>query len=254
MSWKIIASAFSLAGVCCLISASGVLAQGPPKAGGAPPRPGGPGGFGGFQMTPEQQKKAEAWKKWTDAHKGIGDLQTMLRKVERLDKEPGAELNKAQATKLLAIIDPWRTKKEMTNDQANGVMKSVSAMLTPAQVTKLATMQGGRGGGPGGFGGGGRPGGPGGGPRAGTGGAAPRTGAPGTPPTGAGGSGPGGAGRGPRPAGGPGGFGGGNFTMPDPPKNGYNPLNPDTLPFEQMRPRAKKNLEEFTAALQAKAK
>jgi len=42
--------------------------------------------------------------------------------------------------------------------------------------------------------------------------------------------------------------------MPDPPKGNYNPLNPDTLPFEQMRPRAKKQLDEFTAALAAKTK
>ena len=42
--------------------------------------------------------------------------------------------------------------------------------------------------------------------------------------------------------------------MPDPPKGNYNPLNPDTLPFEQMRPRVKKQLDDFTAALAAKTK
>lgn len=45
-----------------------------------------------------------------------------------------------------------------------------------------------------------------------------------------------------------GGFGGGRpaggkpggFSFPDPPQGGFNPLNPDTLPFPQMRPMAKK--------------
>lgn len=40
--------------------------------------------------------------------------------------------------------------------------------------------------------------------------------------------------------------------FPDP-KN-YNPLNPDTLPFEQMRPMAKQRMNEFRATLAAKAK
>ena len=48
--------------------------------------------------------------------------------------------------------------------------------------------------------------------------------------------------------------GGGDFKIPDPPKHGYNPLNPSTLPFEGMRPRAQKNLDEFTAKMQARAK
>jgi hypothetical protein len=254
MSWKNIASTISLAGVCCLISASGAHAQGTPLSRGQNP-PGGPGGPGGA-IPPEMQAKMKAWQKWNETHKGIGDLQTLLRKVERLDKEPGAELNKQQAGKMLAIIKPWRTKTEMTNDQANGVTKAVMGVLNPTQTAKLATMQGGRGGM-----GGGRRGGGEGGPGSSTGGT-PRLAGPGAPPTAPGGpgggrpgGGPGGGRMGGVPAGGPGGPGGpGGFKMPDPPKNGYNPLNPATLPFEQMRPRAKKNLDDFTAELQAKAK
>ncbi len=58
-----------------------------------------------------------------------------------------------------------------------------------------------------------------------------------------GGRGGGGGGR-------PGGGGpGGGFKMPEPPKNGYNPLNPDTLFIEAMRPQAKKRMDDFMAAL-----
>ena len=48
----------------------------------------------------------------------------------------------------------------------------------------------------------------------------------------------------------PGGGGpGGGFKMPEPPKNGYNPLNPDTLFIESMRPQAKKRMDDFIATL-----
>lgn len=207
MSWKTIVSSLALAGVCCLVGVSRANAQG------------GPGG--GFQMTPEMQAKIKAWQKWTEAHKGISNLQTLFYQVEQMDKEPAFALNKPQSSKLLSIMKPWRTKPEMSDDQAKSVMKAVTGLLTDKQVKKLTTIQspwGRRGGGGGGGGaGGGRPGGAG----------------------GPGGGRPGGA---------------GGFKIPDPPKGGYNPLNPATLPFEQMRPRAQKGLDDFTAELQAKSK
>ena len=200
MSWKQIVSAVGLAGFCCLVTAPGAKAQ---------------GGFGGG-MPPEIAAKIKAWGKWREAHKGISNVQTLVYQVEQLDKQPGFELNKQQASKLLGVIKPWRNKPEMSDDQAKGVMKSVTGMLSDKQVKKLTTIQ------PpwarqgGGGGGGARPGG------------------------GAGGGRPGGA--------------GGAAAFPDPPKGGYNPLNPDTLPFVQMRPMAKKGMDDFTAELQAKAK
>jgi hypothetical protein len=273
MTWKTMAATIGMAGLCCLLVGSGAQAQGA-AAGKAPQgAPGGRGPGGGgpgmFQMTPEMQAKAKAWQKYQEAHKGLGDLQTLMRKVEQLDREPGFELTKAQGTKIVGIIKPWRTKPEMTNDQANGVMKSLTGVLTPKQTAKMVTMPMGRrgGGGPGGPGGGrmaGGPGGPGGGRMA---------GGPGGPGGGRMAGGPNGAPGGGRPGGagapgGPGGPGGGrpggpggrmggpggSFKMPDPPKHGYNPLNPDTLPFEQSRPGAKKRLDEFTSKMQAKTK
>jgi hypothetical protein len=204
MSWKTTISTLGLAGVCCLVSVPGARAQGP-----------------GGGMPPEIAAKIKAWGKWRDAHKGISNVQTLFYQVEQMDKEKGYELNKVQSGKLLGIIKPWRTKPEMSDDQAKAMMKSVTGMLTDKQVKKMTTIQppwARQGGGGGAGGGGGRPGG--------------------------GGAG-GGGGR-------PGGAGG--FKFPDPPKGGYNPLNPDTLPFEQMRPMAKKNMDEFTAELQAKSK
>ena len=199
MSWKTTVSTLGLTGVCCLVSVSGARAQGP-----------------GGGMPPEIAAKIKAWGKWRDAHKGINNVQTLFYQVEQMDKEKGYELNKVQSGKLLGIIKPWRNKPEMSDDQAKGVMKSVTGMLTDKQVKKMTTIQAPwarQGGGGAGGGGGSRPG--------------------------------GGGGR-------PGGAGG--FKFPDPPKGGYNPLNPDTLPFEQMRPMAKKNMDEFTAELQAKSK
>jgi len=194
----------------CAVGGPRVLAQ----------APGGPGG-GGFQPTPEMKAKFAAWQKYRDQHKNLTNLSTMLRQIREVDKDPQTQFTKAQAGKLLPILKAWRNKPTMTEDQAQSVSKQIGAILTEKQLKKMATIKPrGFGGGPGG----GRPGGPG----------------------GPGGGGPGGPGGG-RP-GGPGGPGG--FQMPDPPKGGYNPLNPDTLPFERMRPQAKKSLDEFTASLQ----
>jgi len=52
----------------------------------------------------------------------------------------------------------------------------------------------------------------------------------------------------------PAGGGGGGFKMPDPPAKGWNPFNPDSLPFEAFRPIAKKNLDKFVGDLTARTK
>ncbi len=154
MSWKTTISTLGLASVCCLVSVPGVRAQGP-----------------GGGMPPEIAAKIKAWGKWRDAHKGISNVQTLFYQVEQMDKEKGYELNKVQSGKLLGIMKPWRTKPEMSDDQAKSMMKSVTGMLTDKQVKKMTTIQapwarqggGGGGGRPGGAGGGGgRPGGGGG--------------------------------------------------------------------------------------------
>jgi hypothetical protein len=88
MSWKTIASTIGLTGICCLVSLPSAIAQGPAPGAKVPGAPGAPGGMP--QMPPEMQAKIKAWQKWNDAHKPLGDLQTLFRKVEQLDKEPGA--------------------------------------------------------------------------------------------------------------------------------------------------------------------
>lgn len=172
------------------------------------------GGFGGGQMPPDMMAKIKAWQKWRDAHKGLSNLQTMMFQVRQMDKDPSTQLTKPQANKMLGIMRAWRGKPTMSDDQAKQVAKQIGSMLTDKQLKKMSTFQMGRMGG-----GGGRPG---------------------------GGMGGGGG----RPGGGMGGAGGGQFKMPDPPAGGYNPLNPDTLPFAQMRPRIKKSMDEFTADLE----
>ena len=177
-------------------------------------------GGGGFQMTPEMQAKIKAWQKWRESHKNISTLQTMLYQVREVDKDPTTQLDKKQAGKMLSIMKTWRNKPTMTDDQAKEVSKQVGAILNEKQLKKMSTIQTPwqrRGGG--GGGGGGRP--PGG----------------------------GGGGGGARPAGGSGGF-----KFPDPPAGGYNPINPDTLPFEQMRPQAKASIDGFMADLSKQAK
>ncbi len=56
-----------------------------------------------------------------------------------------------------------------------------------------------------------------------------------------------GGGGGGRPAGGP--PKGGMTNFPDPPKSGYNPLNPDTFPMAQVRPMMKAGINSFMTGL-----
>lgn len=174
-----------------------------------------PGGGGG--MPPEMMAKFKAWGKWREQHKNISTLQDMMFQVREVDKEATTKFDKKQAASLLKILKEWRNKPTMTDDQAKAVSKQVASVMTEKQLKKMATVvppgRGGRGGGMGG----GRPGG--------------------------GGGAPGGR---------PGGPGGGGFKFPDPPKGGYNPLNPDTSPFEQFRPMMKKSMDDFTTALSAR--
>jgi hypothetical protein len=171
---------------------------------------------GGGGMPPEIQAKIKKWQKWRENNKNLSNLSTALMQIREIDKDAATQLDKKQAGTMLGIMKSWRSKPTMSDDQAKGVLKQVTGMLTVKQIQRMQTIQPfGRGGGGGGM----RP----------------------------GGGGPGGGGR----PGGPGGGGrpGGGFSFPDPPKGGYNPMNPDTLPFEQMRPMAKKSTEEFMAAL-----
>ncbi|HZO86804.1 MAG TPA: hypothetical protein VFB38_00590 [Chthonomonadaceae bacterium] len=177
------------------------------------PRAQAQGNFGGGQIPPQMMARIKEWQKWREANKNLSNLGMMVMQVRETDKDPATRLTKPQATKILNIIRPWRNKPTMTNDQAREVSKQIGAVLTVKQLKKMSTIQppwARRGGGGGGGGfGGGRPGG-----------------------------GPGGGG--PRP---------GGFTFPEPPKHGYNPLNPDTMPFPQMRAQARKSMDEFLADL-----
>jgi hypothetical protein len=191
--------------------ASTALAQGPP------PPPMGGGGFG-------------AWRAWSQAHPNIRQVGRTIRALGDLEGNPGTKLNKAQAKKVLAVLSGWRHKPVMTDAQAAGVVKSLTALLTPAQ-SKAAAAEPVFGGRRGGFGGGGMGGGRRNGPPEGLGG--PGMGSPGGgPPRGGFGGGPGGPGRG--------------MAMSKP--HDYNPLNPETAPFGG---RAKARLDALVAALTA---
>lgn len=206
---------------------------------GGPPPGGGPGGGpGGFQMTPEMQKRFKAMQAWRDNHKNIVALQQTLRALGDMDQDPTTKITPAQAKKILPVLKTWRTKPVMTDDQARSVNKQVTAALTIPQIKKIAMTRGG------GFGGGRRGGGGQGGPGGG-GFGGPRPGGFGGPGGGGGGFG------GPRPGGGgPGGRGGGF----DPSRlKDYNPLNPDSFPFEQARPRMKQRIDGLIASLKARA-
>ncbi len=178
-----------------------------------------PPGAGGFQMTPEMQRRMEEFRKWREAHRYTFQLTSTLRGLEELDKDQKTRLTPAQAKKILAVLQPLRNKPKMTQDDAKNALKQIKAALNVTQLNALARIEAerrNRRGGPGGPGGGGmgmRPGGPGGAPG----------GAPGARPGGNAGARPGGP-------------GGGQWRMPDPASmKDFNPFkpNPNMGPFAQ---------------------
>ncbi|MCC6730122.1 MAG: hypothetical protein IT208_12360 [Chthonomonadales bacterium] len=176
-------------------------------------------------LTPQQmaqlQAKRKAWETFRENHKHVTALQSTLMGFAAMQQDPRTRLNKAQARKVLPVLKAWRKKPVMSDAQALKVTKQLTASLTPAQLSKIAAAQSRRGrGGPGG------PGGP---------GARRAGGGPGGGP-----GGPGGTRR----------FDISRFPDPKP----YNPLNPNSLPFERMRTRFAQHLDQMTAQIAATAR
>ncbi len=171
-----------------------------------------------FNLTPQQQAqlqaKRKAWDKWRANNKQITAVGQTLFGLAALESDPKTALTKEQARKILPVLKTWRNKKTMKNEDALKVNRAITSPLTDAQLKKIATGPRFGRGGPG-FGGGARMG------------------------------GGGRQGGGQRPA-----FDVSKF--PDP--KDYNPLNPDTLPFVQMRPQAKQRIDKLIADLTKRAK
>jgi len=189
-----------------------------PFAGAQRPQGGGP--------PPEMRAKMKAWETWRAKHKNVTAIEQTLAGLDMMERDTKTRLTKAQAKKILPVLKAWRTKPVMTDAQARAVNKQITAPLTVAQLKKIAAAPASGQRGSGGSGGRGGRGGP---------------GMGGPPPGGTGGRPPGGPPRdGKRPA------------MPSPKE--YNPLNPNTLPFEQMRPMAKQRLDGLIKTLAQRAK
>ena len=234
-----------LLAVTTAMGAGSALAQPPAPAGGQ----GGPGGAGGMRPGgmggPGMGGRGGPFGKWMDEHKNVMGVSRKLRRIEELNKTPDTKLDKPQSAKLLSIINTWKSKPAMTEDQAKSVDGQLTALLNDKQKKALAAPQQGgfgggggrmggeRGAGGGGFAAKGGPGGPGAPGGFGAKGGAGGLGGPGGMRPG-GPGGPGGAG-GMRP-GGPGGPGGQAFTLP----KSINPMNPASMPAGRMQDRAKK--------------
>jgi hypothetical protein len=213
------------------------------SAGIANAQPPGGGGAGGFDPAAMEKFRAEM-DKARKARQNVSNLSMTLRVVPDMEKNPQTALTKAQAKQIKTVLDPWKTKPTMTDDQAKAIMKQLK--FTPAQIKLVATKQtemrnrmgGGGGGRPGGGGfggGGGRPGGGG--------------------PGGGGRPGGGFGGGGGRPGGG--GPGGGGFDMKmiiDNMKKPTNPLNPASIPDSPFKERMTKPIIEALKLIDAKAK
>jgi uncharacterized protein YeaC (DUF1315 family) len=139
----------ALVAAAAVLPTLSALAQGP-----------GGGGGGGFQMTPEMRARMEQMRKWRDSHKNVIQVQQTMGTLVEIDKDPKTKLTKDQAKKILAVVNTWKAKPVMTDDQAKGVNKQLTGVLNLTQIKKMAQIQAEqrnrRGGWGGGGGGGGR--------------------------------------------------------------------------------------------------
>ncbi len=182
---------------------------------------GGGGGFDPANMPPAMRANMEKMKKFRDENKQVFALSQTLRAFGDMDKDPRTKFTPPQAKTILGVINKWKTKPSLTNEQATQINKELTRSLTIPQIKQLAVAASQRGGWGGGGGGGGRPGGGG---------------------QSGGGGRPGGGGQG--------GPGGGGWKMPE--LKPFNPLNPETT-FSRNKEMAKRRMSEMTTMLAARA-
>lgn len=169
---------------------------------------------GGFQMPPEIAKKIKAWQKFSEDHKKLMVLGDQISQISDMSRMAGYEMDKKQAAATLKVINANKAKTSLTEDEAGAMSKQLTAVLTVKQIKKMTTIE--------------------------------------TPrqkmqKQRGGGMGGGGGAR-------PGGAAGGPPSFPDPPAKGWNPINPDSFPFEQAKPKMKEGMSKLIADLQARAK
>jgi len=125
----------------------------------------GPGGQGGGQ-----------WSQMREKYKYTSQLMQMTQHIAIIDRDSKYTLTKAQAKKVLGVLQPLRKKPKLTQDEAKATLKKLKPIFTVKQLNAMAKIkppsrgprtgggysggQGGPGGGPPGGGppGGGQPG------------------------------------------------------------------------------------------------
>jgi uncharacterized membrane protein YgcG len=141
--------------ICILAAITAVgYAQGPPPGGGQGPNAG-------------------AMKAFQDKYKYTFQLTRFVGNIREIDQDKKYTLTVAQASKVLAILKPLRSKPKMTQDQAKKTLTALKKIFTTKQLNAMARVKprfgsGQRPGGGGNGNGGNRP--PGGGPPGGGGG------------------------------------------------------------------------------------
>ncbi len=171
---------------------------------------------GGFQMPPEIAKKIKAWQKFSEDHKKLMVLGDQISQISDMSRMAGYEMDKKQAGAVLKVIDANKAKTSLSEDEAGAMSKQLTAALNVKQIKKMTTIE------------------------------TPRQKMAKARAAG-GGMGGGGGAR-------PGGAGGAAPSFPDPPAKGWNPINPDSFPFEQAKPKMKEGMSKLIADLKARAK
>lgn len=82
-----------------------------------------------------------AFSQMREKYKYTFQLMSMVRHIGEIDKDSKYTLTAAQAKKVLAVLQPLRSKSKLTQDQAKDVLKQLKPIFTVNQLNAMARIK-----------------------------------------------------------------------------------------------------------------
>ena len=89
----------------------------------------------------QQQGGSSQFSAMREKYKYTFQLTTMVRHIGEINKDKKYTLTPVQAKSVLAVLKPWRSKPKMTQDQAKGISKNLKKVFTAAQLNAMARIK-----------------------------------------------------------------------------------------------------------------
>lgn len=89
----------------------------------------------------QDQGGGGAFAQMQEKYKYTFQLMSMARHIGEIDKDPKYALTQTQAKQVLAVLQPWRSKPKMTQDQAKDVLKNLKKVFNVNQLNAMARIK-----------------------------------------------------------------------------------------------------------------